>query len=61
MLKESCLEGGVRFDPLLEEKGGWMSGEVPRQDEEMAYVVTGVMAEVNHQATQAKSFLSTKW
>lgn len=40
--------GGVpKFDPMLEERGGSIVGEVPRQDEEMTKVVIGIMAEVS--------------
>ena len=28
--------GGMRFDPMLEEKGGWIAGEAQRHDIEMA-------------------------
>lgn len=26
-----CDGGGVCFDPMMEEKGGWISGEAPRR------------------------------
>lgn len=30
---------GPRFDPMLEEKGGWVAGEGPRHDVEMGEAV----------------------
>lgn len=39
--------GGTRFDPMLEEKGGWISGEAPKHDEEMVDAVIGVMEEAS--------------
>lgn len=44
--------GGTRFDPLLEEKGGWISGEAPGQDEEMVDAVLGAMAEASNQVAK---------
>ena len=44
---------GPRFDPLMEEKGGWISGEAPRQDMEMIKVVMEVMEEANKQILKA--------
>ena len=39
--------GGPRFDPMLEEKGGWVVGEDPRRDEEMVEVVIEVLAQAS--------------
>ena len=39
--------GGTRFDPMLEEKGGWIAGEAQRHDIEMAEAVIEEMAEAN--------------
>jgi hypothetical protein len=36
-----------RFDPMLEERGGWIAGEARRSDVEMTDAVIEVMAEVN--------------
>lgn len=41
------LGGGSRFDPMLEERGGWAAGEAPKQDEDMMDVVIEVMAEAS--------------
>ena len=41
--------GGPRFDPLLEEKGGWIAGEGNRHDEIMADAMIEVMAEERSQ------------
>ena len=35
---------GPRFDPLLEEMGGWIAGEAQKYDTEMADVVIEIMA-----------------
>ena len=40
---------GPRFDPMLEEKGGWVAGEGPRQDVEMAEAVIEILAEASQQ------------
>ena len=40
--------GGVRFDPMLEEKGGWVTGEDPKRDEEMAEAVIEVLAQASN-------------
>ena len=40
--------GGVRFDPMLEEKGGWVAGEDPRKDEEMADAVIEELAQASN-------------
>lgn len=37
-----------RFDPMLEEKGGWIAGEDPKRDEEMAEAVFEVLAEASN-------------
>ena len=39
--------GGGRFDPMLEEKGGWVAGEDPKRDEEMAEAVMEVLAQAS--------------
>lgn len=44
-----CAGGGTIFDPMLEEKGGWIEGGT-RQDEEMTEVVIGYVAETSHDA-----------
>lgn len=31
--------GGIRFDPMLEEKGGWILGEALKHDVEMVDAV----------------------
>ena len=41
--------GGLRFDPMLQEKGGWIAGEAQRHDIEMAEAVIEEMAEANDQ------------
>ena len=38
---------GTRFDPMMEEKGGWIAGETHRRDEEMPEAVIDVLAEAN--------------
>ena len=38
---------GPRFDPLLEEKGGWIAGEARGQDVEMADVVIEALVEAS--------------
>jgi hypothetical protein len=38
---------GPRFDPMMEEKGGWIAGESHRQDEEMQDAVIEGLAEAN--------------
>lgn len=35
--------GGARFDLMLEEKGGWVAGEDPKQDEEMVEAMIEVL------------------
>ena len=55
--KESFAEkvrsgGGGRFDPLLEEKGGWIAGEAHRQDAEMAEAVIEELAEAINQTNE---------
>lgn len=40
-----CFGGGPRFDPLMEEKGGWIVREAQQHDVEMADVVIEVKAE----------------
>ena len=40
---------GMRFDSMMEEKGGWIAGEVPKHDVEMTDAVIEVMAEANRQ------------
>ena len=39
--------GGVRFDPMLEEKGGWVAGKDPKRDEEMAEAVIEVLTQAS--------------
>ena len=41
--------GGLRFDPMLEEKGGWIAGEDPKRDEELTEVVIEALAEASQQ------------
>ena len=41
--------GGPRFDPMLEEKGGWIAGEDPKRDEEMAVAVIEALAQASQQ------------
>ena len=31
--------GGPRFDPMMEEKGGWIAGKVQKRDTEMTEAV----------------------
>lgn len=38
---------GLRFDPLLEERGGWIAGEAQKRHMEMADAVIEVMAEAS--------------
>lgn len=38
-----------RFDPMLEENGGWIPGKVPKQDVEMEEVVIEGVAEASQQ------------
>ena len=38
-----------RFDPMMEERGGWIAGEAPRQDIEMEDAVIEGLAEASHQ------------
>lgn len=35
----------MRFDPMMEERGGWIAGEAPRQDIEMEDMVIEGLAE----------------
>ena len=39
---------GIRFDPIMEEKGGWIAGEAQRQDVEMSDAVIEILAEASH-------------
>ena len=39
----------TRFDPMMEEKGGWIAGEAPRQDIEMEEAVIEGLAEASQQ------------
>ena len=39
--------GGERFDPMLEERGGWVAGEDPKRDEEMVEAVIEVLAQAS--------------
>ena len=39
--------GGIRFDPMLEEKGGWVAGEDPKRDEVMAEAVIEELAQAS--------------
>lgn len=41
--------GGMRFDPMMEEKRGWIAGEDLERDEEMTEVVIEALAEVSQQ------------
>ena len=38
---------GPQFDPVMEEKGGWIAGETHHQDEEMPDAVIEILAEAN--------------
>ena len=39
---------GIRFDPMMEEKGGWIAGEGQRQDVEMSDAVIEILAKARH-------------
>ena len=39
---------GSRFDPMLEEKGGWVAGEDPERDEEMVEAVIEDLAHTSN-------------
>lgn len=39
--------GGIRFDPMLEEKGSWILGEALKHDVEMVDAVIEVMVEAS--------------
>ena len=39
---------GIRFDPTMEDRGGWIAGEAQPQDVEMSDVVIEILAEANH-------------
>ena len=39
----------TRFDPMMEERGGWIAGEAPRQDTEMEEAVIEGLAEASQQ------------
>lgn len=41
--------GGTRFDPMLEERGGWITGEAQQNDSDMTEAVIGIMAEASDQ------------
>lgn len=43
---------GPRFDPMMEERGGWIAGEAHRYDSEMTDAIIEVMAEVNAQTSK---------
>ena len=43
---------GPRFDPLLEEKGGWIVGEARGQDAEMAEAVIEALVEASQQISE---------
>ena len=45
---------GPRFDPLLEERGGWISGDVPKHDVVMIDAVIEVLAKVNSKGAGGK-------
>lgn len=65
---DSCLKGnqgemdsfaakvrfgnGPRFDPMMEERGGWIAREAPRQDIEMEEAVIEGLAEARHQISR---------
>ena len=38
---------GSRFDPMMEEKGGWIVGEAPKQDVEISEVEIKIIAEAS--------------
>ena len=38
---------GTRFDPMMEEKGGWIAGETRGRDEDMPDAVIEILAEAN--------------
>ena len=39
--------GGIRFDLMLKERGGWVTGEDPKRDEEMAEAVLEELAQAS--------------
>ena len=39
---------GIRFDPMMEERGGWIAGEARPQDVDMSDTVIEVLADANH-------------
>ena len=45
-------ESGPRFDPLLEEKGGWIAGEARGQDVGMLEAVIEALVEVSQQISE---------
>ena len=46
-----------RFDPSLEEKGGWILGEAPKHNMEMTNAVICVLMEANQHAIKVPSTL----
>lgn len=52
------IGGGLRFDPMLEERGRWIVGKTPQQDEAMTEVVIGVMTKASH---DVKKYHSTRF
>lgn len=50
MQKKVRYGNGTRFDPMMEEKGGWIAGDVPKQDEEMH--MQNAMIELMAEASQ---------
>ena len=53
-----CFAAQVRFgnaphfDPIMEERGGWIAGEAPQQDIEMEDAVIEGLAEARHQISK---------
>lgn len=44
--------GGVRFDPFLEEKGGWIYREAPKHDVKMVDAIIWVMVEASQSGSE---------
>jgi hypothetical protein len=50
--QEFGMGGKPRFDPMLEERGGWVAGEGPKGDTEMSEAVIEVLAEASKQISE---------
>jgi hypothetical protein len=46
------MGGEPRFDPMLEERGGWVAGESPKGDTEMSEAIIEVLAEASKQISR---------